>query len=1802
MADVAEQAAELELPASPASLASSMRSSSSVKRQKAEANLEMARRLMAIEEADAQERLDRQRRLLQLELEARHAQIDSTSSSRSRRSSRPASSAPTQHLRPLLASSTTRSAASLISSGQENKVEVSSSQPRLETVCKLPGKSALTATRHWVETQKPVTAHATFAAGTTATKPAKESPEAGGLHPAQAAYGMQKFLIRQTVGRDLPAFSGDSEEWPIFASTHQRTSDECGFSPSENVIRLQRCLKGPAKAAVGAMLTVPENLPTVLQVLESRFGRPDAVIAAMIGKAKAIGQVKPGDFDSLINLSTAVTTLVTTMEHLRSEGHMYNPQLRQELVGRLPTSLRLQWGEVLVRQGSHDISLRVFSLWLADKAEAAVRVVDLPGTRTDKTQRVYSHQEVSTVHSTAAAMAPASATSKTQSACLCCKQVQHALSKCSTFTKLGQKARFELVKRHRLCFSCLASGHATRKCGSRKQCSEPDCKYHHHVLLHKGKAAEKPVDTCGHTGIPGATRVLLRVLPVTVSGPKGCVETLALLDEASTVTLMDKALADDIGAVGQSDPLHMAWTNSTTHTDNSSCRVSVLVNGSDGTQHQMDDVRTAKDLKLHSQSIDGRGLANRWPHLDDSRGASYPAVQPRMLIGQDNGHLTVAREVVEGPPNAPMLTRTLLGWVVHGRIGARTHQDQLEPEAIYHIWQPESDLHQLVKESFTIENFGVVPSASAGKPKAMIRAESILNDTTVRVGDRYETGLLWKSDQPKLPSSQDMAFNRLMGIERKMAKSPEFAAEYAQKIDEYVQKGYARKLTPAEAAEQTAHTWYLPHFAVFNPNKPGKLRFVFDAAAKARGMSLNDALLPGPDLLNQLVGVLMKFRQRAIAFAADIKEMFHQVRIRLEDQPAQRFLWRQPGETGPPDTYVMEVMIFGAVSSPCSAQFTMRRNAEEHREEFAAVAAACEENYYMDDYLDSVDTTDQAVQRVADTIEIQQRGGFTIRNWISNCSEVMMSVPADMRTAGVVDLSSQLPVERMLGLRWDPNSDQFLFQLNVTRREQLSAAHPTKRSLLSIVMSVFDPLGFLAAFVIAARILLQDIWLSGIGWDDEIPPELLSRWQIWCGQLLEISKFRISRAYSCFTSSATDLSLHVFCDASSKAFAAVAYLRVEHADDVECTLVAAKTRVAPLKPTSIPRLELQAAVLGCRLAQMLAQEHGLKWHSTCFWSASRTVLQWIKSDARQFKPFVAHRVAEICDASEASSWHWVPTLLNVADDASRGISMHELSCGRWKSGPEFLMQSREAWPAAPATSDECIDTTEVKKEFVAATTSPPRPQQIAEALPDVNRFSSWKRLICTTAYVARFIANTRARVRGQTVGSTAAISAKEMDAAEQLWMQSVQAECFAEEVALLSDGQPVSTSSRLRQLAPAIDEDGILRVQGRLTHATEMAYSAKHPAILCPKHRYTQLLVHEYHLRSGHHGHERTLNELRQQYWVTTGRAAVKRAWSECQYCKNQRANPKPPVMGNLPVQRLTPFLRPFTFTGLDYFGPLHIKIGRRRELRYGALFTCLSTRAVHLEVAHSLMAIRRMCARRGCPQEIHSDNGTNFRGADRELKAALEDFRQDRLAAECSSKGISWHFNPPLAPHMGGSWERLVRAVKIAMKSVMKERVVTEEVLATVFAEAEQLVNSRPLTHVSVDPDDEESLTPNHFLIGSSSATGRPGVFVDADLSLRKHWRIAQKITDEFWKRWILEYRPELTRRRKWQDGTPSLAVGDVVVIVDSNQPRGQWPRGRLEAVHPGSDGVVRVADVRTKSGLYRRSVVKLAKLDVLR
>jgi transposase InsO family protein len=310
--------------------------------------------------------------------------------------------------------------------------------------------------------------------------------------------------------------------------------------------------------------------------------------------------------------------------------------------------------------------------------------------------------------------------------------------------------------------------------------------------------------------------------------------------------------------------------------------------------------------------------------------------------------------------------------------------------------------------------------------------------------------------------------------------------------------------------------------------------------------------------------------------------------------------------------------------------------------------------------------------------------------------------------------------------------------------------------------------------------------------------------------------------------------------------------------------------------------------------------------------------------------------------------------------------------------------------------------------------------------------------------------------------------------------------------------------------------------------------------------------------------------------------------------------------MATLPNARLGAYQRPFTFTGVDYFGPLEVTIGRRHEKRWGALFTCLVTRAVHIEVAASLsadsfiLALRRFMGRRANPKEIHSDNGTNFVGANRELKEELQRMNQDQVTNELTNRGVKWTFIPPGAPHMGGSWERMVKAVKTALHAILKQRSPKEETLHTFLVEAENIVNGHPLTYVSSDQESDEMLTPNHFLIGTPNNLQPPGIFTDRDLIVTKQWRFAQRLADHFWKRWLTEFLPTLTRRQKWHERADPIKVGDIVVIADGDHPRNHWPKGRITEVQENKDGLPRWAIVKTQTGVYKRPVVKLCVLDV--
>ena len=1408
--------------------------------------------------------------------------------------------------------------------------------------------------------------------------------------------------------------------------------------------------------------------------------------------------------------------------------------------------------------------------------------------------------------------------------CFFCSQRGHTLAGCKAFKEKPAEERLAWITEQKRCLTCFSRWHEEKACPKRKPCGVQGCRSHHHPIVHQepqpASQATVAVSTTPRRSQANKT-VLLRVAPVEVSGPAGTVKTYALFDEASTVTLIDAKLASEVGAVGPVQPLTTTWTNATSHTDRNSRSVNISIKGKECTESfQMTGVRTTNDLALPSQSIDIKTTA-RWPHLDSLPLEGMREATPQLLIGQDNYHLIVPRQIHEGPPNAPVATQTKLGWIVHGNTGQ--FRNRLEPQYTCAIFSKYADepLHQLVKESFALDALGTSPLVSAARrSKDEERAQDILETTTKRTADghRWETGLLWRDGIAQLPESRASAEHRLYGMEKKLRNDRNLADLYCSKIKEYVEKGYCRKLSGEEAASNPPRTWYLPHFCVTNPNKPGKLRLVFDAAAKSNGMSLNDALLAGPDLLQPLTSVLYTFRERPVAFGGDIREMFHQVKIMEKDTPAQRFLWRDMACSSPPEVYQMEVMIFGAVSSPCSAQFAKNVNAQRFADTLPEAVDAILKKHYMDDYLDSADTELEAIRRVKEVIHIHEQGGFEMRNWISSSRRVLQAIPEHLRARGDIDLSSgtALPTERTLGVRWNPNDDCFVFSLSPAMRKAADEETlMTKRHLLRTVMSVFDPVGFLTCFTVSARMILQDVWRAGIGWDDELPATLRQKWINWCAELLQVTQIKIPRCYFGREKPKGDVELHVFVDASEKAYAAVAYLRASSDTDEHTTaFVSSRARVSPLKPVSIPRLELQAAVMGSRLANTVKQEHDLAINRTVFWSDSMTVLLWIRSDAHHYRPFVAHRIGEICEHTDPDAWRWVPSKDNPADLATRGARVGDLTPDSpWFKGPSFLAQDECDWPqkSAPASNSATVAASaaaEMKKLFIGTTSSNAAQPFHTSSLPDCKRFSSFTRLVRTTAWVLRFVQVLRSRVRKQPV-TFRRLTADELAQAERLLVAQSQAESFPEEKRALNDGKAIGAASRLVQLHPVLDDGGLIRAKGRVFKAEALDQEARQPVILDNRHPLTALVIQQLHADGGHHGQERLINELRQRYWVLKTRSTVRKVTQACQVCKIQRAKPKAPEMAALPQCRLTPYVRPFTFTGMDYFGPMTVTVGRRHEKRYGVLFTCMTTRAVHLEIAASLTtdsaisAVRRLISRRGKPKEIFSDNGTNFRGADAELRRALQ-VDADTLGGELAGRAITWRFNPPAAPHMGGAWERLVRSVKVALRSQLKDSAPKEEVLHTFLCEAEAMVNSRPLTHVSIDADDEEALTPFHFLIGTSSIAGvaAPGVFTPTDAITRKQWRISQQMADKFWRRWLREYLPTLTRRTKWCQPVEPVQVNDVVIIVDSSLPRGRWPKGLVTAVHPGDDGVVRVVDVRTTNGGFRRPVTQVAKLDVRR
>nr|XP_055033861.1 uncharacterized protein LOC129422150 [Misgurnus anguillicaudatus] len=950
-------------------------------------------------------------------------------------------------------------------------------------------------------------------------------------------------------------------------------------------------------------------------------------------------------------------------------------------------------------------------------------------------------------------------------------------------------------------------------------------------------------------------------------------------------------------------------------------------------------------------------------------------------------------------------------------------------------------------------------------------------------------------------------------------------------------------------------------------------------------MSLNSQLLPGPQLGPSLLGVLLRFRQYPVAISGDIKSMFHQIRLLPEDRPLLRFLWRNMQRSNPPDIYEWQVLPFGTVCSPCCATYALQRHVHDHQEGYEDILNSILQSFYVDNCLESFPNVQAAKSQLDRMRSLLMSGGFEIRQWASNQPDVVRHLPCEARAE-----SSELwinqdcldPKEGALGLSWHCPSDSLGY-----RSRTVECKPVTMRNIYKALASQYDPLGYIIPFITRAKVIIQQLWMKPRDWDDPLMPDSIQKaWKAWETELPDLSLIQLPRCYSLLPSEQIkSRELHIFCDASEKAYGSVAYLRMETDKSVvQTSFIMARSRVAPKRQISIPRLELCAALTGAQLSKLLQTELTLPLTSTILWSDSTTVLSWLHSSSCRYKVFVANRVTEILELTDLSSWRYVPSGQNPADDITRGSSLVELAkpAHRWRQGPTFLKHSPHEWPqnliSSPASPDP-----ELRKPLFCGLT-----QSEDLVLPDPSRFKSWSELKSATTELLR--------QHNPDSFDTSSV--------ETLLLKQAQQQSFPSEYQCLKQGKPVEAQSRLLTLSPELNEKtGLIVVGGRLRRVKDIEPGIVHPVVLDPKHPLSQLIVKDYDEKLFHPGPERVFSELRRNYWIIKGRQAVKKHQWSCLECKKWRAKPSIPQMSDLPSSKLQLCKPPFWSTGMDCFGPFHVKVGRRTEKRWGILFKCQTTRCLHIDLLTSLdvdsflMALRRFISRRGKPYEILSDQGSNFRGAARELKEVYQNLTTE-LQLKLENQQITFKFNPPQAPHFGGSWEREIRSIKTALRVALGNQTISEEVLRTVLTEIEGVLNSKPLGYASSNISDLDPITPNLLLMGRRDSSLPQVIYANTEFLSRRSWRHSQILADRFWTSFIHNYLPGQQLRQKWNREQPNLNDSTVVLVIDPQLPRASWPVGRVVRLLPSQDGRVRAAEININDKLYVRPVAKLIPL----
>lgn len=1621
--------------------------------------------------------------------------------------------------------------------------------------------------------------------------------------PSDSIQAQQHFMAMMNMPKvDIEKFDGNPLTYHSFIALFDEAVDSVPTSNRAKLTRLIECTKGDAKNAIRSCILQKSDgaYQDAKDILACRFGSDHLVTERMVQNLRSGGRVTSPE--ALRQLADELRTCEKTLSQMGTLAEVESQKCITDIVLRLELKLQDRWVTRATKMKRTTKMYPKFKEFVEFVIVAAEDSNDpVYGHIGSRAKHVPKQSTKTTTSFSAGAVGPSisNTTKRAPRRCVLCSG-DHRLLYCQEFKRMSVVARLKIVADKSLCNVCLLDNHRTVDCKKQYKCTISDCGERHSKFLHLNQSSGNAsnVNLLANTGAESSDEMGLDVCDSVVNDQKGNVsenfeanvstavnvhlpvvsvrinDTVivnALLDTGSSSSFCSADLANQLNLDCDSTKYRL----STLHGSNEQVTSIVSFRAASLDGHRslnMSNVFVVENIPVQTYSVD----VAAYPHLEGMTFTpGHEKVQ--LLIGQDYSEALIPLDVRRGGFADPFAVRTLFGWSVNGPLRC---VDNVGSGAVSHFVNV--SLEERVNNMWNIENECIVDENSWSKNDHEVIG--LWESSVTKVDGHYQLPIPWKPGAC-LPNNLSMAKSRLKSLCRNLERKGLYS-KYDDEIKKLLVEGYAEPVPDSESAKN--EVWYLPHQVVVSDSKPGKIRIVFDCAAKFLGESLNDKCYQGPDLCNKLLHVLLRFRQHEIAIMADVKAMYYQVVIPPKDRDALRFLWFDT--SGQVCHFRMTRHVFGGVWCSASSTFALRRVLCDGPDVDPLVADTVRQSFYVDDCLRSVSSVEDGHTVIAGTRSVLQEGGFKLTKFIANNVELMSAVPLEDRAAEAADVEF-VKDSKVLGVKWNVREDKFHFNVKVNDSREV-----TRRSILSIVSSMYDPLGLVSPIVLVGRLIFQEATRAKLGWDDPVPSHIERRWRSWIQDLSDIDQLGIPRCVVSGDVSDMVLEIHNFSDASMNAYGFCSYLRaIDKQGTVQTCLLMAKSRVAPLKSVTIPRLELLAAVMAAQADALLRRELDFNIVRSYFWTDSEIVLKYILNESQRFHVFVSNRLSQIRQLTKPDQWGHVSGKCNPADVASRGTSVSSLNVDQWCKGPKFLRSYKSEWEVESCDPVLPVGDPEVKVmcNLIAADGADHPIDRLS------SHYSSWYGLKHAVAWLLRLKGILRHKIRSDQ----SKLSVQEIQDAELVIVKRAQLQSYGKEVASLSSGSPVSRSSPLISLDPVLDPEGRLIVGGRLKSA-DVSEQSKHPTIIPFDHPVSRLIVQEEHDKA-HLGVEWVIANVRRRYWITRIRRLAKGIAHKCVKCKRLFAEPLFQKMGDHIPERLESGKPPFTYTGMDCFGPFMVKLGRAQVKRYGCIFSCLNTRAVHIEVLYSMdtdsliNGFRRFVGRRGFPAKVWTDQGTNFVGSNTELKNALSEIDPDQLHSYGVKLNVEWHFNAPCASHKGGLWERMIRIIRKVFAGLSDINCkMSDETLQTLMCEVEAIINGRPITKSREDVNDLTALTPNHLLLLREQPNLSPGQFANADLYKRR-WRCVQHLAQEFWRRWLLEYLPELQRRQKWMSEVRSVQIGDLVLIKSEVTPRGVWPMGLVTEIKHSSDGLVRTVTVKTRSTHLVRPVTKIVLLE---